>query len=271
MGREGSKRIDGEWGLSDNLMNCKGDSQVTRIQKPKRSRQLGKNSALISKPRIRDQIAEQIRNLIVTDRMQPGDHLPNESELAERFGVSRLSVREATKALEFLGILHSKTGVGLIVGELDWQKMTHNLGFHSSLHQIDADQLIDSRVIVETGIIPYVLTNIETNPLILENLQNLVNQLSEARDLATRIEVDLQFHRTLLEASNLAPMIAFGEMLQVFFQKFRDSVKKAGWEEAVASHQRIVDSLRSKKASKAIAELKQHIENHRRPATNRLR
>ena len=58
-------------------------------------------------------------------------------------------------------------------------------------------------------------------------------------------------------------MIAFGEMLQVFFQKFRDSVKKAEWETAVASHQRIVDALRSRRANKAVAELKQHIESHR--------
>jgi GntR family transcriptional repressor for pyruvate dehydrogenase complex len=223
-----------------------------------------KRFAVIAKPRIRDQIAEQIRGLIVSERLQPGDRLPTETEMAERFGVSRLTVREATKALEFLGILRSKTGVGLTVGELDWQKMTHNLGFHASLHQVDADELIDSRVIVETGIIPYVMRRIEQEPQILVRLQELVAQLHDATDLQTRVEVDLQFHRTLLEASGLAPMIAFGEMLQVFFQKFRDSVKKAGWEEAVASHQRIVDSLKSQMPAKAIAELKQHIENHRR-------
>jgi GntR family transcriptional repressor for pyruvate dehydrogenase complex len=217
----------------------------------------------ITKPRMRDQIAEQIRGLVISERLQPGDRLPTETVLAERFGVSRLTVREATKALEFLGILRSKTGVGLTVGELDWQRMTHNLGFHASLHQVDEDALIDSRVIVETGIIPYVMKRIEKDSQIVVQLQDLVAQLRDAQDLQTRVEVDLRFHRTLLEASGLAPMIAFGEMLQVFFQKFRDNVKKAGWDEAVASHQRIVDSLKSQKPAKAIAELKQHIENHR--------
>ncbi len=217
----------------------------------------------ITKPRMRDQIAEQIRALVISERLQPGDRLPTETEMAERFGVSRLTVREATKALEFLGILRSKTGVGLTVGELDWQRMTHNLGFHASLHQVDEDALIDSRVIVETGIIPYVMKRIEKDPQIVVRLQDLVAQLRDAKDLQTRVEVDLRFHRTLLEASGLAPMIAFGEMLQVFFQKFRDSVKKAGWDEAVVSHQRIVDSLKSQKPARAIAELKQHIENHR--------
>lgn len=217
----------------------------------------------ITKPRIRDQIAEQIRALIISEHMQPGDRLPTETELADRFGVSRLTVREATKALDFLGILRSKTGVGLTVGELDWQRMTHNLGFHSSLHQVDEDELIDSRVIVETGIIPYVMKRIEKEPQIVVRLQDLVAKLRDATDLQTRVDIDLRFHRMLLEASGLAPMIAFGEMLQVFFQKFRDSVKKADWDEAVVSHQRIVDSLKSQKPAKAIAELKRHIENHR--------
>jgi DNA-binding FadR family transcriptional regulator len=91
----------------------------------------------------------------------------------------------------------------------------------------------------------------------------LVDRLKTAKDLQTKIDLDIQFHRALLEASGLAPMIAFGEMLQVFFQKFRDSVKKAEWETAVASHQRIVDALRTGRTNKAIAELKQHIESHR--------
>lgn len=236
---------------------------MTTTKKQKTSKTKPLALAAVTKPRIRDQIVEAIRHLIVSERMQPGDKLPTESELALRFNVSRLSVREATKTLEFLGILRSKTGVGLIVGELDWQRLTSNLAFHSSLHQISAEQLIDSRVIVETGIVPYVIHNTASDCSIIENLQNLVEKLKTASDIQSRIEYDLLFHRTLLEASRLAPMIAFGEMLQVFFHKFRDSVKKAEWEEAVASHQRIVDALRAKKVNKVISELKQHIESHR--------
>lgn len=223
----------------------------------------GESLATLTRPLIRDRVAEQIRELIVSERLQPGDRLPTESELAKKFGVSRLSLREATKALEFLGIVHSKTGVGLIVGELDWQRMTQNLGFHASLHQVDPEELIDSRVIVETGVIPHVVKHCAEHPDWIGTLQELVDCLKTAKDLQSKIDLDIQFHRALLEASGLAPMIAFGEMLQVFFQKFRDSVKKAEWETAVASHQRIVDALRAGRTNKAIAELKQHIESHR--------
>ena len=249
--------------MSDNLTNREKGPQVTSTKKRVSKTTRGESLATVTRPLIRDQVAEQIRELIVSERLQPGDRLPTESELAKKFGVSRLSLREATKALEFLGIVHSKTGVGLIVGELDWQRMTQNLGFHASLHQVDPEELIDSRVIVETGIIPHVIKHCTDYPDWIDTLQMLVDRLKTAKDLQTKIDLDIQFHRALLEASGLAPMIAFGEMLQVFFQKFRDSVKKAEWETAVASHQRIVDALRSRRTTKAVAELKQHIESHR--------
>ena len=65
----------------------------------------------LPRKKIRDQAAEQIKEIITSEQLSPGDRLPNESELAESFGISRLSVREATKALEYLGIVETKTGV----------------------------------------------------------------------------------------------------------------------------------------------------------------
>ena len=98
----------------------------------------------LQRPKIRDQAAEEIKRYIVDRQLAPGDRLPTENQLAEDFGISRLSVREATKALEFLGIVESKTGVGLTVGQIDLGRVTDHLGFHPALHQGDPQQLIDS-------------------------------------------------------------------------------------------------------------------------------
>jgi len=97
----------------------------------------------LQRPKIRDQAAEEIKRYIVDRQLAPGDRLPTENQLAEDFGISRLSVREATKALEFLGIVESKTGVGLTVGQIDLGRVTDHLGFHPALHQADPQQLID--------------------------------------------------------------------------------------------------------------------------------
>ena len=75
--------------------------------------------------------------------------------------------------------------------------------------------------------------------------------------------MDIRFHSSLLDASGLQPLVAFGDLLHVFFQRFRESVKKAEWKTGVESHQRIVDELAKGHVEAATAELRKHIESHK--------
>ena len=84
-----------------------------------------------------------------------------------------------------------------------------------------------------------------------------------SRTLSAWIELDVAFHRRLLEASGLAPLVAFNDLLQIFFARFRESVKRAEWRHAIHSHQRIVDLLARGKVRAASDELQSHIESHR--------
>lgn len=213
--------------------------------------------------KVRDQATAQIKQYIIERKLVPGDRLPTETQLAETLGISRLSVREATTALEFLGIVESKTGVGLTVGRIDMVRVTEHLGFHTALLDVEPQQLIDSRVILETGVLPHVVRRMAADPSIEARLREIVDQFRSARDLKTFIAIDIQFHRSLLEASGLQPLVAFGDLLHVFFQRFRESVKKAGWKEGVESHRRLVDFLAAGRVDPATAELRKHIESHK--------
>lgn len=217
----------------------------------------------LRRPKVRDQAAAQIQQYILSHKLSSGDRLPTESQLAETFGISRLSVREATKSLEFLGIVESKTGVGLSVGRIDMERVTEHLGFHAGLLDADPHQLIDSRVILETGVLPHVAQRMKSDPAIESQLRELVEQFRTARDLKTWVALDIQFHQTLLEASGLQPLVAFGELLHVFFQRFRESVKKGEWKTGIDSHERIVDELAKGRVAAASAELRKHIESHK--------
>ena len=217
----------------------------------------------LPRPKIRDVVAERLKSYILSEKLGPGDRLPTETELASRFGVSRLSLREATKALEFIGIIESKPGVGLTVGRIDLGRMTGHLGFHTALLGGSAEQLIDTRIIVETGSLPYAAQRMAENPALYQNLQSIIGRFRATRDLQDWISLDIEFHRTLLDASGLSPLVAFGDLLQIFFQRFRDSVKKAEWKAGIDSHQRIIDDLKSQNVTRAAAELRRHIESHK--------
>jgi DNA-binding FadR family transcriptional regulator len=218
---------------------------------------------IVPRTKMRDQVAQQIKEYILTHQLVPGDRLPTESQLAESFGISRLSVREATKALEFLGIVESKTGVGLTVGRIDMDRMVEHLGFHSGLMDVDPEQLIDSRVILETGVLPYVAKRMASDPSIEAGLRALIDRFRATRDLKNWIALDIEFHRSLLEASGLQPIVAFGDLLHVFFRRFRDSVKQGGWKQGIESHARLVDQLAARNVAKATIELRTHIESHK--------
>ena len=62
---------------------------------------------LVRTSRLYEQIVQQIEESIVKGELKPGDQLPAERELAQRFGVSRTAVREAVKALREKGLVEA--------------------------------------------------------------------------------------------------------------------------------------------------------------------
>jgi DNA-binding FadR family transcriptional regulator len=66
----------------------------------------------VEKQRVAEEIAEQLRSLILTGQYAPGSKLPPERELSKRLRVNRASLREALKKLEHLGLVRIRQGDG---------------------------------------------------------------------------------------------------------------------------------------------------------------
>lgn len=216
----------------------------------------------VARSKLRDVVTTRLKSYIVGENLKPGDRLPTETELANRFGVSRLSLREATKSLEFLGILEAKPGRGLTLGRVNMDRVTEYLGFHPAMHDVTPDKLIGTRVVIETGVLPYVAERMKHDHSLHARLNALNDQLRQASRLQHWVDLDIAFHRELISASGLTPLGAFNDLLVVFFQRFRASVKKAEWRLGIESHQRIIDSLRVQDVTRATDELRHHIESH---------
>ena len=67
---------------------------------------------IVRTSRLYEQIVQQIEELILSGVLKPGDQLPAERDLAQRFGVSRTAVREAVKCLREKGLLEAFSGKG---------------------------------------------------------------------------------------------------------------------------------------------------------------
>ncbi|MGD9722702.1 MAG: FadR/GntR family transcriptional regulator [Pirellulales bacterium] len=217
----------------------------------------------LGRAKIRDVVATRLKSYIVDAGLKPGDRLPTETELAAQFGVNRLSLREATKALEFLGIVEARPGRGLTVGRMDMQRVTEHLSFHPALHDISPAELIDTRVVIEVGVLPIVAQRMRRDAAIEPALRAVNDQLRQARTLQRFVELDIVFHRELIVASGLSSLTAFCDVLEVFCQRFRESVKKAEWRRGIEHHDRILDALAAGQIRAAQRQLRSHIESHR--------
>ncbi|NPV70382.1 MAG: FadR family transcriptional regulator [Firmicutes bacterium] len=103
----------------------------------------------IPKPsKLAETIAGKIRSLIQAGRLEPGERLPSEKELCEAFGVGRSSVREALQALEHLGLIESRQGVGRFLSK-ESQALASSLNWNAALDNAPVFELMEAREFLE--------------------------------------------------------------------------------------------------------------------------
>lgn len=94
-----------------------------------------------------------ISDMIVENNYMPGDRIPSEYELAERFGVSRLTVREAVKILVSNNMLYIKRGVGTFVSDNIKSDMMLMDMFYTEDKQLIIKEVFETRMILEPEIV----------------------------------------------------------------------------------------------------------------------
>ena len=215
----------------------------------------------INKQTLGEIVVSKIKKHIIDNDLKAGDRLPTEQEMADNFGVSRLSVREATKTLNFLGIIDSAPKRGLTVGKFVPERLNEYLGFHFALNNYPKERLLAARMVIETGIIPYYIESFKKNPDIYNQLNDICNKLEHCNDVDEYIEWDIKFHSALVQASGIEPLIMFNDLLQIFFKKFRLEVAMArkNWKQSTEGHREILESLKAGKLSIAETLLREHL------------
>ncbi|MBQ6464798.1 MAG: FadR family transcriptional regulator, partial [Oscillospiraceae bacterium] len=106
------------------------------------------------------QIIDAFTQQLVQGKLRPGDQIPTEVELSEKFGVARNTTREAIKILVAMGVLEIRRPVGTFVCEGFTEPMISPLLYGIILGRGDSyDELMDLREIMETGTMLTVIRN----------------------------------------------------------------------------------------------------------------
>lgn len=150
-----------------------------------------------------DDISERIKDLIVEQQLKPGDRLPSERDLIERFHASKSTVREALKVLETQGLIRSRTGPGggTFVAALSGSRAMELLGNYFFFRQPSIGDIYAVRIDLEPELAASVVGHLTPADFRrLEQTMRLYEQPPRDRgeEYAQRL-AELDFHSVLAE------------------------------------------------------------------------
>lgn len=154
----------------------------------------------LGRQRLPEALADALQQEILGERLAPGDRLPTEAELAERFDVSRTVVREAARLLVQRGLVTVKPGRGMTVAEFDGRFIAEQYALLLRLSSGTFEQLLELRLVLEVEMAA--LAAERRTPEQLAAMRETIRRGHEARD--SRLEflaADLDFHELVAQAS----------------------------------------------------------------------
>jgi DNA-binding FadR family transcriptional regulator len=167
----------------------------------------------INKEGVSKQIADAIRTAIMEGRLVVNERLPSEMELAERFGVSRPTVREALKRLAAQNLIRTRRGSsgGIFVNRLSWSEAHDSLFTTATLllgmNEIPFETVAEARYALETACLPLACQRREDKHLLAMRAEIGRQREAELSD-EDFCASDVRFHRALVDAAG-NPVLSF--------------------------------------------------------------
>lgn len=222
----------------------------------------------MKKTRISEQVASSLESLIRQGVWKPGDLLPSERELAQRFGVSRTSVRDALRSLELLGWVDIRHGEGTRVRD-SWSGLERFVS--RALERPDLIQdLLELRELLEPQLAALAAERIDAEQL--RRLQAIFEeQRQRVADPLAFLEADLRFHECISEAAGNRLSMEIIKVLSAGLRevRLRSLSKTFNPEKSLAGHRAILEAIRLRDPQGAFAAMRAHLKDVEEAALGR--
>ncbi len=209
---------------------------------------------------VKRQVFEQLRDRIIGRTWLPGAKIPSENALAEAFGVSRVSIREALQMLGSLGLLETQHGGGTYVREYSGAIFLDPLLPMLALDVSDVFHILEYRQMVEKGIVALVVKR--AGDAEIKELEEAFRTMQAHRkDTRAFAEADLSFHLVLAKATGNPVVIkvttVLTDILRVSMYGIVDSL---GSRDGLYYHRRILDAIKAREGPLAESLMEEHVE-----------
>jgi len=216
----------------------------------------------IKKARLSDEIVKQIKETLFAGKLQPGDRLPAERELAEQFETSRASVREALRTLEQEGMIQVRKegGGGAFIAELDHRPVTNSFQTLLHLKKISIKDIAEVRLIFEPEAARLAAERVTEEEL--RELEEVIQQMSvavEGRELPDSF--DLKFHQIIARAAGNPILTMLAESMLGVASKTITELHPSmdTLRHVLASHRKVFEAIRKRNGKLAYLAMRRHI------------
>jgi len=221
----------------------------------------------IRSPRAFEEIAAQIRAQLAEGKLRVCNRLPSERALAEQFGVSRNTLREALRSLEHAGLVQLQKGAsgGAFITEANGDAIATGLldMYHSGT--ISPAQLTESRIWLESVVVREACQR--ATPEAIELLRENVRQAQEAEsrgDIGRRGEVNLEFHRILARMTGNPVMVIVMDSVVAVLRHFVQTIGPYENSFVLPSRKRFIKLMEARDVDGAIAEMESSLKRLQR-------
>lgn len=221
----------------------------------------GDSITAVRRTRLFEGVVAQMRALIRDGRLSPGQKLPSERELAERFQVSRASLREAIRALEMEGLVVIRPGAGTFVSEEGFDAAMDVLANRLLAEREELADVMELRLVLEPQITA--LAAQRATPADFDRLEAILqDQAEQIQRGETGVVADTAFHSAVAAASHNRALerlsITLVEILAPVRDESLQTTERSYW--SMESHRIVLEAIRAGDADVARQAMIDHIQ-----------
>lgn len=213
-----------------------------------------------------EQAADQIRELVVTGELSPGDRLPSEALLARDFGVSRATVREALRALTAQGLIRTAKGAAggsfVTLPTVDSiSSLVHaNVNLLTEAEHVTLEQLLEARELVEVPAAR--LAALRRSPEDIEQLRAKVPDDAQRLGTTQEFAYNSEFHSCMIAATrNTLLSVSAQPIFSVLQASLARSTLGRRFHTSIhVHHHRIIEAVEAADPESAAAEMHDHLQ-----------
>ena len=210
--------------------------------------------------RIYEDIVRQVKALIADGHLKSGDRLPPERDLAERFRVSRTSVREALRSLQSRGLIEIRAGEGAFVRDVSVEALIEPLALVILPYREAVGELFEARRLLEPDIAAMAARR-ATREELAEMERILAEQAREVAHGRTGMAQDSALHAAIAAAAhNRAIVRIVNALVDLLAQSREESLQTPGRpRRSHQDHRRILAAIRRRDEAGARRAMLDHL------------